>query len=166
MGQTGMAATQVNQGGAPNANTLDLPTFVGAGVDGTRPFSSRTQVITACLSSNSIPNSTDTPADVVIGQPNMGATQINQGLGSPTSQTLDQPTGVWADEGRVYISDFSNNRVLVYNSIPVTNNAPADAVLGQPVFTTSTFNQGTLQVRVEIRCTTLFQSFTDRENFS
>ena len=36
----------------------------------------------------------------------------------------------------MYISDMGNNRVLIYNSIPTTNYAPADVVIGQKDFNT------------------------------
>jgi uncharacterized protein (TIGR03437 family) len=47
--------------------------------------------------------------------------------------TLNYPRFALADQyGRLYIADGGNDRVLVYNSIPTTNAAPADAVLGEP----------------------------------
>jgi hypothetical protein len=36
------------------------------------------------------------------------------------------------------VTDLDNHRVLVFNSIPTSNGASADVVLGQPDFTTKT----------------------------
>lgn len=38
----------------------------------------------------------------------------------------------------MYISDYDNNRILGFNSVPAVNNAVADFVLGQLDFTTTT----------------------------
>jgi sugar lactone lactonase YvrE len=63
--------------------------------------------------------------------------------GAPTASSLNRVTGCAVDaQGRLYISDQQDNRVLVYNSIPTTSGAPADFVLGQDTFTTKTANAG------------------------
>jgi len=82
----------------------------------------------------SIPTSNNAPADVVIGQADFthGATSV-----PPTAASLRGPQGVWMQDGKLYIADTQDNRVLVYNSIPTSNGASADLVLGQPNFTTS-----------------------------
>lgn len=82
---------------------------------------------------NSIPTSNNAPADVVIGQTNFtsGGTAV-----PPTASSLRGPQGVWIQDGKLYIADTQNDRVLIYNSIPKTNGVSADLVLGQPNFTT------------------------------
>jgi hypothetical protein len=82
---------------------------------------------------NSIPNATQTPADVVIGQTNM--TSRSQGL---SSTKLNWPNDVKCNGSKLYIADTYNHRVLVYNSVPTTNGAAADLVLGQTNFTNNT----------------------------
>jgi hypothetical protein len=83
-------------------------------------------------------------ASVVIGQPTMTANSANQG-GSPSAQTLDTPDGVsWLSTGQLIIGEYGNNRYLVYNNVPETNNSPADWVWGQPNFSTVTLNTGGL----------------------
>ena len=37
--------------------------------------------------------------------------------------------------GKLYVADTQDNRILIYNKIPTTNNAAADVVVGQPNFT-------------------------------
>lgn len=72
------------------------------------------------------------PADVVIGQPDM----VSQGTSvPPTASSLRGPTGVWLAGGKLYVADTQDNRILIFNKIPATNNAAADVVIGQPSFT-------------------------------
>ena len=78
-----------------------------------------------------LPTVNGQPADVVVGQPNFTS---NAPL--PPSQTsLRAPSGVWINNGRLFVADTYDDRVLIYNKIPTTNNAPADLVLGQTSFT-------------------------------
>jgi len=76
-------------------------------------------------------------ASVVIGQPNFDSTDSNQG-GSTAANTLANGSGLAYIEGRVYISDGGNERVLGFNSVPTVNNANADFVIGQDDFTSNT----------------------------
>jgi len=46
------------------------------------------------------------------------------------------PEGVWIQNGKLFVADTQNNRVLIYNQIPTTNGVAADVVLGAPNFTT------------------------------
>jgi uncharacterized protein (TIGR03437 family) len=83
---------------------------------------------------NSIPGVNNAPADVVIGQKDF----VSSGLpgNQPNAQSMRGPQGVWIQNGKLYVADTQNNRVLVYNHIPTTNGAAADIVLGAPNFTT------------------------------
>jgi uncharacterized protein (TIGR03437 family) len=81
----------------------------------------------------SLPKTNGQPADVVIGQPDFyhNATSV-----PPTATSLRGPEGLWIDaNGRLYVADTEDNRILIYNKIPTTNNAAADVVVGQPNFT-------------------------------
>jgi sugar lactone lactonase YvrE len=77
-------------------------------------------------------------AEAVFGQPNFSFNQVNQG-GAVAGSTLNSPYAAFVDtQGRLWISDFFNNRVLCFlNASFLGNNPPADAVLGQPSFTTA-----------------------------
>lgn len=82
-------------------------------------------------------------ASAVIGQVNFSGDLFNQGMASPAADTVSTgfgsigigPTGI------LYLGDYSNQRVLGFNSVPSSNDANADFVLGQSNFTTS--GQGT-----------------------
>ncbi|MGB8215319.1 MAG: DNRLRE domain-containing protein [Anaerolineales bacterium] len=79
--------------------------------------------------------SNDQAATLVLGQPTFTSTTWG------TAQNrLDFPEGVAVDPvtGKVFVADFYNSRVLRFASAPaLSNGAPAEAVLGQPNFTSS-----------------------------
>jgi uncharacterized protein (TIGR03437 family) len=79
-----------------------------------------------------LPTRNGQPADVVIGQADFthNATSV-----PPTQTSLRGPEGVWIWNGKLFVADTQDNRVLIYNRIPTSNNAPADVVIGQPNFT-------------------------------
>ena len=83
---------------------------------------------------NSIPTANNQPANVVIGQADFtsGLTAV-----PPTAKSMRGPQGVWIQDGKLYVADTQNNRILIYNSIPTSNGVAADLVLGQPNFTTA-----------------------------
>ncbi|MEM8885388.1 MAG: hypothetical protein AAGD14_15080 [Planctomycetota bacterium] len=80
---------------------------------------------------NSLPDA-GTPADVVVGQPNF--TESSSGT---TASKFTTPIRVRVANGRMFVTEFSNNRVLVWNTIPTTNGVPADLVIGQRDFTSN-----------------------------
>jgi hypothetical protein len=82
---------------------------------------------------NKLPTKTNKPADVVVGQPD-----FTSSAGATTQSGLNRPeNGLFVVDGKLLVSDRNNNRILIWNSIPTTNGAPADVVVGQPDFTSS-----------------------------
>ena len=80
------------------------------------------------------PLSTDTSADAVFGQGDSftsnGCNSDTSG-GNPTNKDLCQPVGLAVDaSGNLYIADYSNGRVLEYNT-PLSTGTTADIVFGQ-----------------------------------
>lgn len=73
-------------------------------------------------------------AECVLGQTNF--TTSASGL---SAAKFNDPLRVFVDnQGRLWVSDYLNNRVLRFDSASYKQNgAPADAVLGQPNFTTN-----------------------------
>jgi len=141
IGQQNFTSQTANQTGAANvkANTLYYP--VGVSSDGTRLFIAEYNN-NRVLIYNSIPTTNNASADVVIGQQNFTSQIANQtGAANVNANTLYNPFGVFSDGKRLFITEFNNNRVLIYNSIPTTNNASADVVIGQQNFTSQTENQ-------------------------
>ena len=79
---------------------------------------------------NSIPTSNGASADVVVGQ-----TDMTSNSGGCMANKLSVPGGVYSDGTRLYIAEYSNNRVLIFNSIPTSNGDSADVVIGQTSMT-------------------------------
>jgi DNA-binding beta-propeller fold protein YncE len=75
------------------------------------------------------------PAEAVFGQPDF--TTGSNGL---SASKFNDPLRVHVDtSGRLWVSDYLNNRVLRFDHASTKqSNSPADAVLGQPDFVTNT----------------------------
>jgi len=87
---------------------------------------------------NTVPTTNGASADTVIGQ-----IDFTTNPGGTTASKLSSPRSLGVYNGKLFIGDTTNNRFLIFNSIPTTNGASADVVIGQPDFTTSTsFNGG------------------------
>jgi uncharacterized delta-60 repeat protein len=81
---------------------------------------------------DSVPTANGASANVVVGQ----ADFTNTTAGTSATR-MDAPLGVTVSpEGKLYVAEGNNDRVVIFNSVPTTNGAAADAVLGQ--FTLST----------------------------
>ena len=88
----------------------------------------------------------DAIADLVLCQTNFTSKNPDAGLSSTNAVGCNLPFAVAIDRSvfpnHVYISDFSNNRVLGWaNESALTSGAPADIVFGQPDFTSNSCNQ-------------------------
>ena len=70
----------------------------------------------------------------------MNANTANNG--GITAQTLNQPSAVYSNGTKLFIADSGNNRILAWNTIPESNQTPADFVLGQPNMTSNSANNG------------------------
>jgi uncharacterized protein (TIGR03437 family) len=123
--------TTTTQVTPPTASSLRLPLAVAS--DG--------QTLAVADTSNnrvliwkSIPQINGQAADVVLGQADFTSVSTNTAV---TASSLRGPQGVWIQNGKLFVADTQNNRVLIWNSIPNRNNQPADVVLGQPDFTTA-----------------------------
>lgn len=87
---------------------------------------------------NNIPTSAQEPPDVVLGVPNRYSTVANSG--GRSARTMSTPWGVFLTSNKLIVSDRGNNRILIYNTIPTTDFAAADVVLGQATFAGGTAN--------------------------
>ena len=130
--------------GCTNPNVVDA-----CSVSGPSGFASDgTKLILADLSRhrlliwNTVPTANQTPADLVLGQPDFSTSGINNGPASPACGvtaglnrcSVNRPYGMSVVGQKLLVADTANNRVLIWNSIPTTNQQPADVVLGQPDF--------------------------------
>lgn len=117
-------ALAVTQSGMQNATAVasDGTTLVVADTDNNRVLIWKT-----------IPTTNDQPADIVLGQADFTHGIV---VNPPTASSLRGPQGVWLQNGKLYVADTLNDRVLIWNTIPTANNAAADVVVGAPNFTT------------------------------
>jgi hypothetical protein len=138
VGQSSFTVGSINGGGSTAANVLAVPYAVIV-ADGKLLISDHNN--NRVLIFNQIPTTNGASADLVIGQQNLTSGTANQG-GTAAANTLNNPRGLFYDGKKLYITDSQNNRVLIFNKIPTTNNASADVVLGQQNFTSTTCNQG------------------------
>lgn len=90
---------------------------------------------------------TNMNASVVVGQPNFTSNTINAGLGSVTARGFDYMYGVATNGTKMAVADYNNSRVLIYNSIPTSNYAAADVVVGQSSMSGNSTNAGGLSAR-------------------
>jgi hypothetical protein len=137
VGQPDMDSNKANNGGL-GANTLKTPE--SAWSDGTRLFIADGHNHRVLIY-NTIPTGNNVAADVVIGQPDMQSNEANQG-GDVKANTLYFPRSIYSDGTKLFIADYWNHRVLIYNTIPTSNNAAADVVVGQSDVTGNEENQG------------------------
>lgn len=88
------------------------------------------------------PEISNRPADVVLGQADFTGGVANRGADVPRADTLNWCYGVAIEGGKLIVCDTGNRRVLIWDSIPTINGAPADLVLGQEDFVTRDDNAG------------------------
>jgi hypothetical protein len=74
-------------------------------------------------------------ADFALGQPDLVSGVPNNG--GRSASTLDDPVGASIDDGRLAIADESNNRILIWDTLPSGQADPADTVYGQASFATA-----------------------------
>ncbi len=81
----------------------------------------------------------------VLGQPNFTSTTA---IFPPTQSGLNLPYGVAYDavNDRLFVTEFGNNRVLVFNTASITNGMNAANVLGEPTF--GSFGPATTQSKM------------------
>jgi len=132
LGQTDF--TTITASSTQTARTLRAPTSVASdGIHLAVADAGNNRV----LIWNHIPATNGEPADVVVGQPSFSSAAVSS-THAVTAASLLEPQGVWIQNGKLYIADTGNNRILIYNRIPTANGAAADMVLGQPNLTAYT----------------------------
>ena len=138
-GQAGSFATSLcNQGGAPTASTLCVPTGMA--------FDSAGNLFVADDFNNRVleyntPLTTDLVADRVFGQLGSFVTSPANN-GGISADSLFNPLGIALDASdNLYVADSGNNRVLEYDA-PIATDTTADRVFGQTLFTTNLANMG------------------------
>ncbi len=126
----------------PNNKTMRGPQSVW--FQGARLFVADTQNHRVLIY-NSIPTANGKEADVVLGQPDFNTfvqPNIAEAAVEAKPTNLLNPVAVTSDGVRLFVTDLGHNRVLIWNTIPTSNGAPATLVVGQPDLTSSLSNNG------------------------
>lgn len=84
-----------------------------------------------------LPSANNQDASALLAQLDYISTSANRGVGASQYMTLKGPQTIDSYGEHVVITDFGNNRLLIYNDIPESYNAAADVVVGQPDFSTT-----------------------------
>ncbi|MCW2973688.1 MAG: Transcriptional regulator, partial [Thermoleophilia bacterium] len=95
---------------------------------------------------NSAPTATNQAYDVRWGQRNRYDSGYQTSNSQRGSATTGDATGVWTDGTRMLVADTNSNRVLVYTSMPASDSAPANYVLGHATFTSTGSGSGLNQM--------------------
>jgi uncharacterized protein (TIGR03437 family) len=114
-----------------SASAMNLPTAVAT--DG-HIFAVADTNNNRVLIWKTIPTMMNQPADLVLGQPNFTTAPMPP-QGYVDAKTMRGPQGVWIQNNKLFVADTQDYRILIWNSIPTTNNQPADLELGQPSLT-------------------------------
>lgn len=130
IGQADFTGSASNQGSVADANTLSIPGGNSA-VDGVVlyvPDSGNNRL----LGFNSIPTVNNQTADFVIGQADFST--VAAGV---SATTFTGPQQVIIENGQMFLVDYSNDRILIWNTIPSTGGVSADVVIGQADFSSN-----------------------------
>lgn len=134
LGQDGFLENSGNRGGLVAANTLAGSNQVAS--DGTK-FLINDNTNNRILVFNSVPSTYNATADYVIGQ-----TTMSNGTVGTASNRIKNAEHFALGGGKLVVADSGNNRVLVYNSVPTSNGANPDLILGQELGTNDSANAG------------------------
>lgn len=132
----GQAGYTVNPLVAASANTFNLPYGVSC-------ISSRLYVAdrgnNRVVVYNPAPSS-NVAASFAIGQPDLTTATVGTNYGN--TSYLNEPVQLLYGGSQFFIADALNNRVLVFNALPVAAGATPSFRIGQMLITDSTANQG------------------------
>ena len=127
---------------APGTSATEMRGPQGVWFDGGKFFVADTQN-SRVLIYNSIPTATGATPDIVLGQPDFDTRpepDLTQSNVEPSATGMLDPVSVTVSNGKLFVTDLGFNRVLIFNSIPTSNTALADVVIGQPDMESNTTN--------------------------
>ena len=137
-GQPNFTVNNTNNPLMPAANQLNQPYGVAVDASTGRLFVADTENNRVLSWRNAAARANGQAADLVIGQPNFISHTAN--TNGVSANSLNFPTDMAVDaQGRLYVADGGNNRVLEYTA-PLTSGMAANGVFGQGgSFTTTAY---------------------------
>jgi hypothetical protein len=118
-----------NAKGTPGRATVSVPTGICVCRDGLAVADAWNHRV---LIWHKLPEDSNAPADLVLGQANFTDNEPNRGKQIPDANTMHWPYGVFYHQGKLFVADTGNRRLLIWQQLPTENGQPADIVLGQP----------------------------------
>ncbi len=144
LGQDSMNCRDENGGRGVDSRGMRWPhsiAMVGAGFFVADSGNNRVMAWTA------MPTQNGTPCDLVLGQPDMSASEHNCARYLPDATSLNMPYGCAALGDRLLVADTANSRLLGFVAADMATGAPADALTGQPDFQSKGDNRWAAPVR-------------------
>ncbi|MBF2014891.1 MAG: hypothetical protein IGS23_06740 [Rivularia sp. T60_A2020_040] len=129
IGQPNFNSEGQNAKGTPRNNTLNVPTGIcncGEGLAVADAWNHRVLIW------KKLPEDSNIPADLVLGQADFDRNQPNRGNSTAAANSLNWCYGVFYHQGKLFVADTGNRRLLIWHQLPSENGQPADVVLGQP----------------------------------
>ena len=148
IGQRDFDSEGRNRQGEVGAATLNMPSGIAS--DG-RLLAVADAWNHRILIWRSLPEADNQPADIVLGQADFRGGLANRGSSTAGPHTLNWCYGVTIADGRLFVADTGNRRVLIWNTLPRENGQPADMVLGQAAMTMRDDNAGAAASAVGMR---------------
>ena len=148
IGQPDFQQEGQNAKGMPGAATVSVPTGIsvcGKGLAVADAWNHR------ILIWQEPPEDSNVPADLVLGQTNFSQNQPNRGYLETAGDRLHWCYGVLYHQGKLFVADTGNRRVLIWNQLPESNGQPADAILGQSDFNLRDENGGSTPTASSMR---------------
>ncbi len=128
IGQPNFNSEGQNAKGKTERNTLNVPTGIcgcGEGLAVADAWNHRVLIW------KTLPKDNNVPADLVLGQVDFSSNQPNRGSLIAGANTLNWCYGVFYYQGKLFVADTGNRRLLIWHQLPEENGQPADVVLGQ-----------------------------------
>lgn len=139
IGQPSFDREGQNAKGNPGRATLNVPTGICATETGLIVADAWNHRV---LIWHHLPQDNNVPADLVLGQSDFTQGEPNRGFQDTASDRFHWCYGVFYHQGKLFVADSGNRRVLIWNQLPQENGQPADIVLGQATLTCRDENGG------------------------
>ncbi len=121
------------------AATMNVPTGICRFGDGVAVADSWNNRV---LIWRTMPTESAVPADIILGQDDPAGQRPNRDLRAPRGDTMHWPFQVLVHDGRLYVADAGNRRILVWRTLPTETAQPADFALGQTDLESRSDNAG------------------------
>lgn len=139
IGQKDFSSEGRNGKGDVSAATVNVPTGICATEEGLVVADAWNHRV---LIWNKVPRANNVAADIVLGQSDFSGSVANRGSDHPGADTMHWPYGVQYRNGKLFVADTGNRRVLIWNKPVSENGQPANLVLGQTDFNIRDENAG------------------------